>query len=444
VTDAGSVVTETGTETGTFTGTGTNTGSVTHTNTNTGSEKNTGSETNTETTSGTETTAPGRRVEADEASRAAATTAPHRLLGYRRFEPSTSSSPVTPTPAAAAAPSSSARSRLLGYRSAPNGRLLSEVTPTQTDTGTAVVTGTSTGTASFTYNPAYQTLGGEALLFPPLLTSAGLILQVSLRYIYGINSSTACLVWFRVAGSGVNHGIDLGAYGAVSFTTQLALSEDEAVVCGGTSAGDAFCASTADGALLWREKVTSESGGVTSAPTIYNSTLLLGVTNDAGGTSAGFHAVAYSLTGALLWRLQPAVSAFVGNVSRLQFSVVPAFVSPTVDALAIAVPFTDYAEIYVVDPVGVVVLETVRIPQASPIVSNVAVDAANALFVMTLDAADSVQRLYRVDAARGTVDDGLVVGGAASAAASPNYLSLVVGNGAAMLSDFNGALHIYS
>lgn len=358
----------------------------------------------------------------------------------------------------------------LGYGPTPSfgakqRRLLTSISSTRTMTRSAVATRSSTTS----FNPVYQSVGGgEVLIFQPLLTTAGLILQVSLRFIYALNSTTGRLAWFRVTGAYDQYNINVGAFGAVSFTSMLSLSDDETVFCGGVSTGVVFCAQTADGSLIWSRKITTKAGGFTMAPLFHNNSLFVASaqfpytcpTSCTGWTTAQWKAVypdyiaghvllSFAVDGRLLLNASLPVATTATTQSMQPLTVLPSFVSHSVDAIAIAM--WDSSTTLKIIVVGIfsqtnaTVLRSISLPTTASSVwySEIAADAANALFMLVLDFDTFRFSLYRVNATAGVVSWGREVAADAFSVSSPNYLSLIVGSGAVMIADFSGGVYIY-
>ena len=296
-----------------------------------------------------------------------------------------------------------------------------------------------------------RTLPGESLIFPPLLTSSGLILQVSKSYLYGVNSSTGRLVWYRHLNSGSSGcTISIGpATDTVSFqgqltttpskfTTPLALSANETIFCGGVYSGFVFCAQTADGSLIWSRYMAQSYGenmaGMVSVPFIHNETMYMSSPHDGYGCHATnmaanvcrirgepasgnqlyyeyvrgrFFLFAYSLAGgAELWNIS------LSNKNPLQVSpplaVLRSFISPTIDALVLVQSYYSSVEVYVINPSlsggNGTLVKTIPVPGASSLVGNVAVDSSNALFVMAVSTLTKVHSLCRINATLNETD----------------------------------------
>ena len=334
--------------------------------------------------------------------------------------------------------------RLLGYGPTPSvGALARKLQVSQTKTSTRSATMTKSATASF--NPVVNsvTCGYETLNFPPLITSAGLLLQPTLRCVVGINSTTGRLAWYRITGSGPNYNINIGEYGTVTLTAPLVLSEDEAIFCGGTSSGLVFCGQTVDGSLIWKRKITAQAGGLVCTPLIHNSTLFLQAKSDADTTGRGtLFVFAYTLSGVHLWNISMTSASNAPDSGIM--SVLPGFAPGAADALVLTSQLAASTAIFVVDPVRATLLRTILLPSSygGP-TSAVAVDAMNALFMVILSALDFEHSLYRVNATTGTTTYGLIVGLTAAQITSPSYLSVLVGSGALLLSDVNGGVYVY-
>jgi outer membrane protein assembly factor BamB len=338
-----------------------------------------------------------------------------------------------------------------------------QVTPTKSGTRSAAMT--KKATASF--NPVYQSVGGgEVLLFSPLLTTAGLILQVSLRFIYALNSTTGRLAWFRVTGAYDQYNINVGGYGAVSFTSMLSLSDDESVFCGGVNSGVVFCAQTADGSLIWSRKITAKAGGFTMAPLFHNNSLFVASaqfpyvcpSSCTGWTTAQWTAVypdyiaghvllSFAVDGRLLLNASLPVAAAATTQSMQPLTVLPSFVSPSVAAIAIALWDVSALKIIVVglhSQTNATVLRSISLPVTpGSWFSEIAADAVNALFLLVLDGDTFRFSLYRVNATAGVVSWGREVAADAPSVSTPNYLSLIVGSGAVMIADFSGGVYVY-
>jgi outer membrane protein assembly factor BamB len=319
---------------------------------------------------------------------------------------------------------------------------------TATRTGTRTPSTTRSATASF--NPVVNNVGCgfETLLFPPLITSAGLIIQGTLRCLLGIKSTAGGrLAWYRLTGSYEHYNIDVGAFGTVSFTSPLALSEDEGTFCGGLSTGFVFCSATADGSLLWTSKVTRSAAGVTGTPLIHNRTLYVyAPTNNVVGAPGTLFVFAYSLSGTPLWNFSLTTEPN-GVDGKVGFSVLPAFVSASVDAIVISTRRVFGLAVSIINPANASLLRTVVVPSGAGggvlAASTVAADATGALFATVVDGNDFNLRLFRINATTGDVTYSLVVGAAAQAVSFPSYLSLVVGGGAVLASDLRGGVYVY-
>ena len=336
------------------------------------------------------------------------------------------------------------RDSMLGYVPAGQRNRKLQSTQTRTVTKSSAATATSTGSFNSVVNNVY--CGSENLLFPPIITSSGLIIQSTLRCVVGINSTTGKLAWYRISGSGPNYNINVGAFGSVSFTSLLVLSEDEDVFCGGLSSGYAYCASAADGSLIWTSKVTRSSGGLVGPPMIHNNTLFFYAnSNNAAaitGTGGKFFVFAYTLSGTHLWNIS--LTSLSNNNLGASFSVLPAFVAPSVDALVISTQLPASIAVFVINPANATVLRTTLVPGSSGGLSSViAVDAMNALYFMYADPTDYKQRLYRINATTGSVSYGVEVGTETQAMQFPSYLTLVIGSGAVLMTDASGGVYVY-
>ena len=347
--------------------------------------------------------------------------------------------------------------RLLGY--VPAARLGHGPTPsvgadkqrrvqsTQTTTNTRTSAATQTVTASFNAVVNNVYCGKETLLFQPLITSAGLIIQCTLRCILGINSTNGRLVWYRIIGNGPNFSINVGNFGSVSFTSSLVLSKNESIFCGGTSTGSAFCSWTADGSLIWTTKISTDAGGLTTMPLIHNDTLFVRFKTCMSGLANNYgHCVsAFTLSGIQLWNTSLLSKSPAFYMTNNPISVLPSFISPTVDALVMTARLSTKLSVLVFNPVNASLLRTISLPCAggsSSASSVIAVDASNALFIMCVDGSSFLQTLYRINATTGTITYSLPLDDA-SYVSSPNYLSLVVGSCALLISDQSGRLFVY-
>ena len=287
---------------------------------------------------------------------------------------------------------------------------------------------TKTATRTSTQTPSHfnRRCNLEAFKFHPVIVpSRGLLIAVSLRCLYGVDLATGAAVWYRTTGD-----IVYGSYGALSFTTSLTLSEDELTFCGGLSSGSIFCMQTADGGPLWTTRVVTTSGGMYNPLTISNSTVF------AHGPAT---VAAFTLLGEQLWSAAVPSSA----TPQVLIAVLPAFVSPTVDAIA----FTQPCKVLVLSTADGALLRTISItpcPDANAYASAIAVDAANALFLVLTDTNLFQHTLYRVNATTGATTFSVALPTVINSIATPNYHTILVGNNALLLSDFAASLYVYT
>ena len=293
----------------------------------------------------------------------------------------------------------------------------------------AVATGpsptkTPTRTSSQTPTNFNKRCGYESFLFHPVVVpSRGLLIAVSLRCVYGVDLATGTAVWYRTSGD-----IVPGSYAALTFTTSLTLSEDELTFCGGLSSGSIFCMQTADGGLLWTTRVVATSGGIYNPLTISNRTVFV------HGPAA---VAAYTLLGAQLWNTTVPSS----TQPQVLISVLPAFVSPTVDAIA----FTQSCKILVLSTANGTLLRTISTcSDGFAIASAIAVDAVNALFLVLTDTNQFFHTLYRVNATSGVTTFSVNLPTLINSIATPSYHTILVGNNALLVGDFAASLYVYT
>ena len=320
---------------------------------------------------------------------------------------------------------------------APGTRLLAGATPSGAAPARqlqASQSRTPTRTPSQTPSHNSRRCVAEARLFHPVLAaSTGLIISTTLRCLYGVNSTTGRVVWYRTTGD-----IFYGSWGLMSFTTSLALSADEGTFCGGLSSGHIFCMQSADGSFLWANKITSEQAK--NPPMISNGTVFA---HGKALTGAARTLTAFDLgAGTQRWNSTAFPASPASSATQSPILLLPAFVSPFVDAVAFSIDLATQVAVVVLDAARGTLLRTVFVPCA-PGGSALAADAINAIFIVVASSDTFKHHLYRINASTGSISYDITLPSDIASITTPSYLSLVVGNGALLVGDFTSSLFIY-